>query len=44
MGSSALRVIGNPHAAEFYVASGFESLGVSKTRFGEGILFRRALS
>jgi GNAT superfamily N-acetyltransferase len=43
LGSSALRVIGNPHAREFYVASGFKSIGISATRFGEGILYRRAL-
>jgi GNAT superfamily N-acetyltransferase len=43
LGSSALRVIGNPHAREFYVASGFQSIGVSATRFGEGILYRKAL-
>lgn len=43
LGSSALRVIGNPHAQEFYVASGFKSIGVSATRFGEGILYRKAL-
>jgi predicted N-acetyltransferase YhbS len=43
LGSSALCVIGNPHAKEFYVASGFDSIGVSATRFGEGILYRRPL-
>jgi N-acetylglutamate synthase-like GNAT family acetyltransferase len=43
LGSRALHVIGNRHAREFYVASGFKSIGVSKTRFGEGILYRRTL-
>ena len=43
LGSSALRVIGNRHAREFYIASGFQNIGVSSTRFGEGILYRRAL-
>jgi GNAT superfamily N-acetyltransferase len=42
-GSSALRVIGNPHAREFYVATGFRSIGAAATRFGEGIVYRKAL-
>ena len=43
LGSGALHVIGNPHAREFYLASGFKIVGVSKTRFGEGIMYRRTL-
>jgi GNAT superfamily N-acetyltransferase len=43
LGSRALHVIGNPHAREFYISNGFKSIGVSATRFGEGILYRRAL-
>jgi GNAT superfamily N-acetyltransferase len=42
-GSSALRVIGNPHAREFYVATGFRSVGAAATRFGEGIVYRKVL-
>jgi GNAT superfamily N-acetyltransferase len=44
LGSSALRVIGNPHAAGFYHSIGFKNIGVSATRFGEGILYRKALN
>jgi N-acetylglutamate synthase-like GNAT family acetyltransferase len=43
LGSKALCVIGNPHARDFYDASGFRKAGVQATRFGEGILYRRAL-
>jgi N-acetylglutamate synthase-like GNAT family acetyltransferase len=43
LGSRALCVIGNPHAREFYDASGFRKIGVIATRFGEGILYRRAI-
>jgi GNAT superfamily N-acetyltransferase len=42
-GSAALHVIGNPHAEEFYRASGFEQTGITKTRFGVGLLFRKDL-
>ena len=42
-GSNGLRVIGNPHAREFYLAAGFKQLGVVATRFGEGILYHMAL-
>lgn len=42
-GSGALRVIGNPHARQFYIAAGFRCIGVSATRFGEGIVYRKAL-
>jgi GNAT superfamily N-acetyltransferase len=40
---TALHVIGNPHAAGFYRACGFEQHGTTATRFGEGLLFRRAI-
>ena len=42
-GSRALHVLGNPHAREFYVAAGFEPIGTAATRFGEGIVYRKAL-
>jgi N-acetylglutamate synthase-like GNAT family acetyltransferase len=41
--STALYVIGNPHAKGFYEACGFESLSVSRTRFGAGSLMRKKL-
>jgi GNAT superfamily N-acetyltransferase len=40
-GSTALHVIGNPHAEGFYRACGFEQIGTVQTRFGIGLLFRR---
>ncbi len=42
-GSTALHVVGNPHAEGFYKACGFELLGTTETRFGVGLSFRRAL-
>ena len=39
-GAIALHVIGNPHALGFYTACGFESVGVTETRFGTGLLMR----
>ena len=42
-GSAWLCVIGNPHAYDFYIACGFVVLGHTKTRFGSGILMRRAV-
>ena len=42
-GAEALHVIGNPHAELFYRASGFETTGTFKTRFGRGLLMRRLL-
>src|ERR1700735_530244 len=42
-GSSAVHVIGNPHAQEFYRSCGFVSLGITETRFGPGLLLRRPL-
>jgi N-acetylglutamate synthase-like GNAT family acetyltransferase len=38
--SSALCVIGNPHAKDFYVACGFSVIGTEETRFGTGLLMR----
>jgi GNAT superfamily N-acetyltransferase len=42
-GSRHLHVVGNPHAESFYLASGFEVLGTTETRFGPGLLMRRAV-
>jgi N-acetylglutamate synthase-like GNAT family acetyltransferase len=42
-GLSALHVIGNPHAERFYLACGFKSIGVAKTRFGDALLLKRLL-
>ena len=42
-GAEALHVVGNPHAEAFYRASGFETIGTFKTRFGNGLLMRRLL-
>jgi N-acetylglutamate synthase-like GNAT family acetyltransferase len=42
-GSGALCVIGNPHAFEFYRACGFNVVGKTDTRFGEGILMRKPI-
>ena len=43
VGSGALHVIGNPHAAGFYVACGFTNIGTTETRFGVGLLYRKLL-
>lgn len=43
-GSSALHVVGNPHAEGFYVACGFVVIGSTQTRFGPGLLMRKPLS
>jgi N-acetylglutamate synthase-like GNAT family acetyltransferase len=40
-GSSALCVVGNPHAYDFYTACGFDLLGTTETRFGPGLLMRK---
>jgi GNAT superfamily N-acetyltransferase len=40
-GSTAIHVVGNPHATEFYSACGFEVIGTTETRFGPGILMRK---
>jgi N-acetylglutamate synthase-like GNAT family acetyltransferase len=42
-GSSALHVVGNPHAEHFYLACGFLTVGTFNTRFGPGLLMRRLL-
>ncbi len=42
-GSQYLCVIGNPHAEVFYLACGFELLETTETRFGPGLLMRKAL-
>ena len=42
-GSSALLVIGNPHAESFYRACGFQYLNDVETLFGTGLRFRLAL-
>jgi N-acetylglutamate synthase-like GNAT family acetyltransferase len=40
-GSSALCVVGNPHAYDFYSACGFNVVGKTETRFGLGLLMRK---
>jgi GNAT superfamily N-acetyltransferase len=42
-GSNGLHVIGNAHAKAFYLSCGFEILGPFETRFGSGLLMRKAL-
>jgi GNAT superfamily N-acetyltransferase len=42
-GSSALYVLGNPHAEGFYLACGFKILGTERTRFGEGFRMQKPL-
>jgi len=42
-GSTALHVIGNPHAENFYLSCGFEQTGTIQTRFGVGLQMRKAL-
>lgn len=42
-GSKGLHVIGNEHAKAFYLSCGFEILGPFETRFGAGLLMRKAL-
>ena len=43
-GATVLHVIGNPHAQLFYLACGFELTGVTATRFGCGLLFRKSFA
>ncbi|MEN3327086.1 MAG: hypothetical protein V7638_1893 [Acidobacteriota bacterium] len=43
MGAESLHVLGNPHAEGFYNACGFNTLGTTETRFGAGLLMKRAL-
>jgi N-acetylglutamate synthase-like GNAT family acetyltransferase len=40
-GSTAIHVVGNPHAEKFYSACGFKVVGRTETRFGPGILMRK---
>lgn len=42
-GANALHVVGNPHAEVFYGSCGFKLLGTTETRFGVGLLMKRAL-
>jgi GNAT superfamily N-acetyltransferase len=42
-GSSALYVIGNPHAEAFYTTCGFQVTGTFETRFGPGLAMRLML-
>jgi GNAT superfamily N-acetyltransferase len=42
-GSRALHVVGNSHAKQFYLACGFAIVGTFETRFGLGLLLRKAL-
>ena len=42
-GATHLHVVGNPHAKSFYLACGFEVIGTTQTRFGPGLLMRKAL-
>src|SRR5262249_27929706 len=39
--STALCVVGNPHAVDFYTACGFNLIGTAETRFGTGLLMRK---
>ena len=40
-GSTALHVVGNPHAKNFYEECGFEVTGTTETRFGPGLLMKK---
>ena len=42
-GSTALHVVGNPHAERFYLACGFKMVGTAETRFGVGQLLQKNL-
>jgi GNAT superfamily N-acetyltransferase len=42
-GSSALHVVGNFHAKQFYLSCGFIIVGTFETRFGPGLLLRKTL-
>ncbi|MCB0163717.1 MAG: GNAT family N-acetyltransferase [Anaerolineae bacterium] len=42
-GANYLHVVGNPHAEGFYLACGFRVIGTEKTRFGSGLLMKKAL-
>jgi GNAT superfamily N-acetyltransferase len=42
-GARYLHVVGNPHAENFYLATGFKVIGMTQTRFGPGLLMRRSV-
>ena len=42
-GAVELHVVGNPHAEDFYIASGFKTLGTKQMQFGVGLLMKRGL-
>jgi N-acetylglutamate synthase-like GNAT family acetyltransferase len=42
-GAGSLHVVGNPHAEHFYTSCGFKTIGRQQTRFGVGLLMKRAL-
>ena len=42
-GATALCVIGNPHAADFYNACDFNVVGTFQTRFGPGLLMQKMI-
>ena len=42
-GAEILHVVGNPHAAEFYRACGFETVGAQQSPFGVGFLMEKHL-
>jgi GNAT superfamily N-acetyltransferase len=44
MGSSALHVVGNLHAKQFYLSCGFTIVGAFETRFGAALLMRKTLT
>lgn len=43
LNATALHLVGNPHARDFYAACGFDEIGAEETELGEGILYRRSL-
>lgn len=42
-GAGSLHLVGNPHAERFYRACGFQVVGTEATRFGVGLLMKRAI-
>ena len=42
-GASYLHVVGNPQAEHFYGTCGFKAYGTERTRFGVGLLMKKAL-
>ncbi len=43
-GASHLHVVGNPQAEHFYSACGFQVFGTERTRFGVGLIMKKALA